>query len=68
MPATTFAVGGFTNMTDDDAWYEMMGQLEATQEYSERKIGRPSYSGNAVVLPDTDPLIQEWNRWRELYE
>lgn len=55
-------------MTDDDAWYEMMGQLEATQEYSERKIGRPSYSGNAVVLPDTDPLIQEWNRWRELYE
>ena len=66
-------------MTDDESWLKMMAELEAHNahimeaiEYLDiqaaRKIGRAIYEGNAVVLPDNDPLMEEWTRWRELYE
>jgi hypothetical protein len=78
-------------VTDDEAWMEFVGQLEASYESNRhdigcpwfvgpgpdvctckdiqaaRKIGRSTYDGNAVVLPNDDPLMEEWNRWESLY-
>jgi hypothetical protein len=52
-----------------DYWHRY-GVFEDEDLESARKVGRwtPTYKGNAVVLPQDDPLILEWNLWEALYD